>query len=235
MTRVLVAFATSSGSTAEVARAVGEELAQAGLDVDVAAIDDVRTLAGYDAVVVGAPMILGWHRDGKRFLRRHRRTLQRLPLAVFVMAMSLTRTREESLGVPVVLDSELPRPPRVEGRLDLRERYARLSNYVKPILKAARPASPVSVGVFGGRLEYGRLRWWAVLFAMVLIRAEARDRRNWPAIRSWAASLPAAFRLEEGKKTVYPSRLADRRETRRSLAGRKSEAAQATTLDGAGP
>jgi menaquinone-dependent protoporphyrinogen oxidase len=202
MTKVLVAFASSSGSTAEVAKAIGEELAQSGLVVDVAAIRDVASLTGYDAVVVGAPMIVGWHRDGKRFLRKHRRTLQRLPLAIFVMAMSLTRTNDEPLGVPVVLDSELPRPPRVDGRLDLRERYARLSNYVKPILKAAGPAKPVSVGVFAGRIEYGRLRWWAVLFAMVVIRAEARDRRNWPAIRAWAASLPAAFRLEGTKKTV---------------------------------
>jgi hypothetical protein len=51
------------------------------------------------------------------------------------------------------------------------------------------------VAVFGGRLEYGRLKWWAVLFAMFIIQARAGDRRNWPAIRAWAAGLPAAFGL----------------------------------------
>jgi menaquinone-dependent protoporphyrinogen IX oxidase len=57
----------------------------------------------------------------------------------------------------------------------------------------------VSLGVFGGRLEYGRLKWWAVLFVMVIIQAPAGERRNWAAIRSWAAGLPAAFRLEAPK------------------------------------
>jgi hypothetical protein len=54
----------------------------------------------------------------------------------------------------------------------------------------------MSIGVFGGRLDYGRLKVWAVLFAMLIIRAPAGDRRNWTAIRSWAAGLPAALGLD---------------------------------------
>jgi hypothetical protein len=54
------------------------------------------------------------------------------------------------------------------------------------------------VALFGGRLEYGRLKWWAVLFVMFIIQAPAGDRRSWAAIRAWAATLPAALRLEEG-------------------------------------
>jgi hypothetical protein len=113
------------------------------------------------------------------------------------MAMSLTQTGETSVdGVPVYVDEKLPKPPQIEGRLNFRERYARLANYIRPILRATRPAQPVDIGVFGGRLEYGRLKWWAVLFAMVIIQAPAKDRRNWAAIRAWASGLPAAFRLE---------------------------------------
>jgi menaquinone-dependent protoporphyrinogen IX oxidase len=99
-------------------------------------------------------------------------------------------------GVPVSVDERLPKPPEKEGHLKFRERYARLSSYVQPILKATRPVKPVSIGLFGGRLEYGRLKWWAVLFAMLIIQAPAGDRRNWTAIRSWAAGLPAALQLE---------------------------------------
>jgi hypothetical protein len=51
--------------------------------------------------------------------------------------------------------------------------------------------------VFGGWLEYGRLKWWAVLFAMLVIQAPAGDRRNWEMIRAWAAELPAALQVEE--------------------------------------
>ncbi len=200
MKRILVAYATMAGSTADVARAVGEEIAKGGLQVDVLPLSQVKDLETYDGVVVGGPMIMGWHRAALGFLKKHRATLQRIPLAVFVMAMSLTRTDETSVGgVPVYVDAKLPKPPEKEGRLKFKERYARLSSYVQPILKAARPVRPVSIGLFGGRLEYGRLKWWAVLFAMLIVQAPAGDRRNWMVIRAWAAGLPAAFQLEAPK------------------------------------
>jgi menaquinone-dependent protoporphyrinogen oxidase len=196
MTRILVAYATMSGSTAEVAQAVGEEIAKSGLEVDVWPLGGVQDLAGYAGVVVGAPMIMGWHREASRFLRKHRETFQQIPLAVFVTAMSLTQTGETSVeGVQVTLDENLPKPPKEPGRLDFRERYAQLGNYLRPILRATQPARPASIGVFGGRLEYGRLKVWAVLFVMLIVQAPAGDRRNWEAIRTWAAGLPEAFKV----------------------------------------
>jgi menaquinone-dependent protoporphyrinogen oxidase len=200
MTKILITYASMTGSTVEVAQAVGEEIARGGLQVEILPISQVKDLVSYDAVVVGAPMIMGWHRTASGFLKKHRGDFQRIPLAVFVMAMSLTKTGETSVqGVPVYLDEKLPKAPEKEGSLSFRERYARLSNYLRPILQATRPVTPVSIGVFGGRLDYGRLKWWAVLFAMLIVRAPAGERRNWPAIRSWAAGLPAAFHLETSK------------------------------------
>lgn len=185
-----------AGSTAEVAQVVGEELARSGLQVEVLPLSEVKNLDDYAGVVVGAPMILGWHREARRFLKQHRKSFVHIPLAVFAMAISLTQTGEPSLdGVPITVDEKLPKAPEKAGSLSFKERYARLSNYVQPILKAARPAKPVSIGVFGGRMEYGRLKWWAVLFVMVIIQARAGDLRNWDAIRAWAANLPAAFQL----------------------------------------
>lgn len=197
MKRILVTYATMAGSTVEVAQAVAEEIAKGGWQVEALPLNEVQDLQAYDGVVVGGPMIMGWHRGALRFLRKNRRTFQRIPLAVFVTAMSLTETGERSVdGVAVYVDEELPKPPEKEGRLSFRERYARLSNYLHPIIRATRPTEPVSMGIFGGRLEYGRLKWWAVLFAMLIVRAPAGDRRNWPAIRAWAAELPQALQLE---------------------------------------
>jgi menaquinone-dependent protoporphyrinogen IX oxidase len=183
-----------AGSTVEVAEAVGEEIAKSGALVDVLPISEIKDLEGYDGVVVGGPMIMGWHRQALRFLKVQRAALQEVPLAVFVLAMSLTQTGETSVdGVPVYVDEDLPKPSLDEERLNFRERYARLAKYLRPVIKATRPAKPVSIGVFGGRLEYGRLKWWAVLFVMLVIQAPAGDRRNWEAIRTWAQGLPAAF------------------------------------------
>ena len=198
MSKILVTYATMAGSTIEVAQAVGEEIAKSGVQVDVLPIGEIKSLKDYDGVVVGGPMIMGWHREALRFLRRHRRELQQIPLAVFVMAISLTQTGETNVeGVPVYVDENLPKPPSDEERLNYRERYARLAKYLRPIIRAIRPAKPISIGIFGGRLEYGRLKWWAVLFVMLIIQAPAGDRRNWEAIRSWAAGLPQAFKIEE--------------------------------------
>jgi menaquinone-dependent protoporphyrinogen oxidase len=197
MKRILVAYATLAGSTVDVARAVADELAKSDVQVDVLPLSEVRDLAAYDGVVVGAPMIMGWHRAALRFLRHNRREFQRIPLAVFVTCMSLTQTGETDVGgVPVFVDEELPKQPETAGRLRFKERYARLANYVRPILLASGSVKPVSIGVFGGRLDYGRLPWWAVLFAMLVIQAPAGDRRNWTAICSWAAGLPEALRFE---------------------------------------
>lgn len=196
MKRVLVTYATMAGSTAEVAQLIGEELEKSDLEVDVRGMEEVDSLDGYDGVVVGGPMILGWHRAARRFLKKNRRAFDSTPLAVFITAMALTDAPWEGLeGVEVTVDENLPKPPKVEGKLSFRERYATLSNYLRPILRATAPFKPASIGVFAGRMEYGRLKWWAVIFAMVIVQAQAGDRRDWSAIRSWASGLPSAFQI----------------------------------------
>lgn len=190
MNKILVAYATMAGSTAEVAKVVGEELGKGGWQVDVLPVGEVRDPGAYDAVILGGPMIMGWHRSAMGFLKKHRSVFQHIPLAIFALAMSLTKTEETSLdGVPVWVDENLPKAPKQMGKLSFKENYAKLSNYLLPILRAAKPAHPLSLAVFGGRMEYGRLKWWAVLFAMLIIQAQAGDHRNWPSIRAWAASL----------------------------------------------
>src|SRR3990172_6609271 len=105
MKRILVTYATMAGSTADVAQAVGNEIARSGLQVDVLPLEQVKDIGSYGGVVVGAPMIMGYHRAALRFLRKYRSTLQRIPLAVFVTAMSVTKTDKKSAGdVPVYLD-----------------------------------------------------------------------------------------------------------------------------------
>lgn len=203
MKNILVTHATFSGSTVEVAEFVAKELIAQGFRASVMPVQDVSSLAGYDGVVIAAPMIMGWHRAASGFLKKNRNALKHIPFAVLITAMSLTQTGETSVdGAPVTVDAALAKPPAQPGRLSLRERYARVSNYVRPILAATRPSKPVSIGLFGGRLEYGRLKWWAVIFVMLIIKAPAGDRRNWPAIREWAAGVADEFEPESMKMRV---------------------------------
>lgn len=84
---VLVTYATRNGSTREVAEAVVGAFRACGADARLQAIRDVQRLAPrFELVVLGAPIYSGrWHRDAHRFLRRHRKELGTVPVAVFGM------------------------------------------------------------------------------------------------------------------------------------------------------
>lgn len=76
-TRVLVAFASRSGTTAGVAEAVAAVLRGAGLAVDCVPAGEAADPASYGAIVLGSGVFVA-HRatDGGGFLERHREHLQ---------------------------------------------------------------------------------------------------------------------------------------------------------------
>lgn len=189
MNKTLVTYLTNAGSTAKVAQAVADELAKTA-PVDILPLDKVTSLDGYSAVALGAPMILGWHRGALAFLRKNRETLAQKQVAIFVTCMSLTQTGETSLeGAPLFVDEKLPKPPKNPGRLSFRENYTTPQKYLTPILKAAPEVKPLSIGVFGGSLQYFNLKWWQAAFALLIIQAQPGDKRNWKAIAEWAGGL----------------------------------------------
>jgi menaquinone-dependent protoporphyrinogen IX oxidase len=190
MKKILVAYATNAGSTAKVAEAVAAEIVKSQADVEVLPLEKVTTLDGYSAVVLGAPMILGWHRGALAFLKRNQDSLSRMPVAIFITCMSLTKTSNNSVaGVSIYVDEKLLTAPKTEGRLSFKEGYSTVGHYLEPILKAAPSVKPVSVAFFGGSLQYFNLKWWAALFALLIIQAQPGDKRNWQAIETWASGL----------------------------------------------
>ncbi len=87
MSGALVAFATRNGSTQAVAEVVAATMRAAGETVELRPAREVRRPLGEcHLVVLGAPIYSGrWHGDAHRFLKRHRRELGRVPVAVFAM------------------------------------------------------------------------------------------------------------------------------------------------------
>lgn len=193
--KILIAYTTNAGTTAEVAQAVGDELAKdARLTVDVKQLEEVESLEPYSAVVVGAPMIFGWHRGARKFIKKHQDSLSRLPVAYFVTAMNLTKTDETSLeGVPLSVDPVVAKPVKKTGHLTFKERYSLPANYLRPILKSAPKVKPVAVAFFGGKLAMYRMKWWQVLFVLIFIQTQQGGSHNMPFIREWAASLRDRF------------------------------------------
>lgn len=192
--KILIAYTTNAGSTQEVAETIGETLSQDGVQADVCRIKDVGDVSTYDAVVVGGPMIMGWHRATLKFLRKHQKALSQVPVAYFLTAMRLTKTSDTDLGmVSIYQDPALARAPENESKLSFKERYATVGSYLKPAFNRAPLVKPVSAGFFGGKLDYTKLNVFQMLFVMLIIGAQPGDLRNWEAMREWASSLRPAL------------------------------------------
>lgn len=188
--RALLVYATRHGSTREVAEAVAEELRASFTQVDVREAKADPSPAGYDAVVVGGPMIMGWHKEAEKYVRRYKGQLSAVPFALFVTAASLTEDGFDAVqGVHVAKDSWLVKKPRNADKLTRKERYALPSHYVGDILRACAPARPRAVALFAGSLDLTTMNILEKLFVLLIVGASPGDGRHYDFIREWAAGL----------------------------------------------
>jgi menaquinone-dependent protoporphyrinogen oxidase len=184
--KVLVTYTTKYGSTTDVAEVIGEELRAAGATVDVRPIREAGDITGYDAVVVGGPMIVGWRREAVRFLAKNKQALSGKPVALFLMAMALTKTGDSKIGDTAVFQDPVgAKTPKSPGRLSIHEWFSTPSKHLGPVLKKVPAVKPVAAGFFGGKLDYSKLNPLELLFVRLVVRAKEGDTRNWEAIRSW--------------------------------------------------
>ena len=177
---ILVTYATRYGSTQEVAGAVAATLGESGLAVDLQPMRNVQSLAGFGAIVMGAPLFIGrWHKDAGKFLSLHQEALRQRPVAIFTLGPA--QAKEKNWGpVHAQLDQELARYPWL---------------------------TPVALELFGGKYDPAKLNFLDKLLASFpaspLYQMPASDLRDWTAIRTWANNLiavlqPASTPKEQG-------------------------------------
>ena len=158
--RILVAYASRYGSTAEVAEAIGDELQKAGVAVDVRPASEVRDLSPYRAAIIGSPIYMGkWLPEPQIFIEQHQRDLRNIPVAYFAVGLTVN-----------------------EGNPDIIKKAEASMDQVRMLVE------PVEVGVFAGRLENSRLSL-ADRTITKLVRAKTGDFRNREAIRAWARAV----------------------------------------------
>jgi menaquinone-dependent protoporphyrinogen oxidase len=81
---VLVTVASKHGATTQIAEAIGRALAKADIGAEVVAPDEVRSLKGYDAVILGSAVYAGrWLDEAKRFVEREAPALAERPVWLF--------------------------------------------------------------------------------------------------------------------------------------------------------
>jgi len=81
---VLVTAASKYGGTAGIAEAIGRDLEEYGLDVDVLPVEEVDDVSKYDSVVLGSGVYAGrWLKQARRFVDRHSGELATKPTWLF--------------------------------------------------------------------------------------------------------------------------------------------------------
>jgi menaquinone-dependent protoporphyrinogen oxidase len=179
--KVLVAYASWAGSTAEVAEAVGQELRAGGSSVDVRAAGDVKDVAPYSSVVVGAAVRAGrLHGGATGFVDRHRTALSKLPVAYFVVCLTMKDPTDKNRDMS--------------------------AGFLKGLTERFPEVRPVSVGLFAGavRCDEESLSKLPLVQRLVLkaMKKAAGDFRDWNAIRAWARELPARFAADRGGQSA---------------------------------
>jgi len=166
--KILVTYASRSGSTQAVAQTVGEELVNLGAEVDLRFLLDVKHVENYDAIIIGAPLRSGkWLPEATRFVYSHQPQLRKKSVAYFVVCMTLHNdTPKNQQKVLSALETA--------------------SDYVKPI----------DIGLFAGNLNRKNMpSWWGRIVTKLSGLPEG-DYRNFPLIRRWGITVGKKIGLD---------------------------------------
>ena len=162
--KILVAYASESGTTAEVAEAIGEVLCQAGNTVETKWVKNVKDLNGYDAVIIGSPIRYSrWMPEAKKFVKANQKILQQLPVVYFFTCLFLHKLN-------------------TKGDLEAKEFSDKLQALVPQV-------KPLSIGGFAGVLDYRNMGFFPrIILKAILYKKGVKegDYRDWDAIRAWA-------------------------------------------------
>jgi menaquinone-dependent protoporphyrinogen oxidase len=163
MTKILITYATTGGSTREIAEFMKKALDEKGLDAELMPCKQVKDLAGYTGVVLGFPLYMfQMNGDARGFLNKHQKALQTLPVAVFA-------------GGPFGEDAS-------KGLDEIEKNLANL-------LAKFTWMHPVSVKLVGGKFDPAHLKFpYNLIPAMKSLPPS--DLRDWDDMRAWFISLP---------------------------------------------
>jgi menaquinone-dependent protoporphyrinogen oxidase len=157
---VLVAYSSKRGSTAEIAETLAATLRREGFGVCLERAEEVRSLEPYDAVVLGSAVYMKrWRGEAKHFLKKHRKALRQKPFWVFSSG---------PVGDPANDNPEWMEPPK------LAEKVEELGGRGHAVFGGRVPTEPR--GLMEKAMAEG-------------IPEQFRDRRDWNAIRAWAAEI----------------------------------------------
>lgn len=163
MKKILVAYGTKTDTTKEVAEEIGNVLEQCGFTIELKQFHEVKTIEGYQGVVVGAPINgMSWRPDAKTFIKEHAEQLNKIPTAYFNVSYLIYIGRDM-------------------WKKAIKNSFNKASQVVKPVM----------TGTFGGRVEAAFPAVARFIFGVK--KGASLDQRNWDIIQIWADELSREF------------------------------------------
>jgi len=162
--KILVTYASDYGSTQGVAEAIGKVLCSDEVGVDVVYVENVKSVKGYEQVIVGSPIQYDtWMNEAKEFLNTYEIELSTLPLAYFFTCLTLSKKSATTIK--------------------------QAQGYADDLLKLNPKIEPQSIGQFAGVLDYSK---FSVAFRFLargmftILGVSEGDYRDWNAIEKWS-------------------------------------------------
>ena len=165
--KILIAYASKSGTTEEVADFIGKLFIQKHFKVEIKSIKSVTDLKGYNAVIIGSAIQYDtWLPEVRQFTKNNMNTLTRVPVSFFFTCLALSQQSKKTRLKALTYSNKL--------------------HSLFPQLK------PISVGQFAGVLNYSKMSFlYRILFKaiMPILGVEEGDYRNWDTIKDWAENV----------------------------------------------
>ena len=194
MKRLLITFASHSGSTQEIAQFLSAELSARGFAVDVKPLANVTDLMPYEFIIAGGLLYrFGWHPDIVKFLEKNLPVLQKKQVALFVTGMHLVKTPKcDQLSYPVFIDPSMANPVWSRRQPTIFDGGSTIDGYLRQALPVIEQIKPVCLGFFAGKLDLHTLKLpeqMIMRILMLLTGMKTGDYRNWDVLRAWGQRL----------------------------------------------
>jgi menaquinone-dependent protoporphyrinogen oxidase len=167
--KVLVAYGTKYGATAEIAERIGQVLRDAGLGTDVKAADRAGDPGRYDAIVLGSAVYIGqWRKEAAKFFKENEAALAQKPVWLF------------SSG------------PTDEGPVEELMAGWSFPGGLKPVAERIKPRDMTIFHGVADESKMGRFDRWI----LKRVKAGIGDFRDWDMIEGWAKAIAEELQAE---------------------------------------